>query len=641
MKNKLLYLFFLFFFPFVLFGQEIITDLSLNPVIKNMVINPKKQKTSICTLPFIDDFSINSVFPNDSLWSNTFVFINTSYSKYPTTIGVATFDAINDTGALYEDANIYGFIADSLTSQPIQLDTIPGISPSAIKISDSVYFSFYYQPQGVGNAPEKNDSLVLEFYSPKTQKWYHIWSDTGSTVQKFYDRYNVWFKQVMIPITDSSIYFHKGFRFRFYNYASLSGNTASMAGNADQWNIDYVYLDKGRNKADSLYKDIAFVEPAGSVLKNYTSMPWSQFKINATTEMKDTLHMTITNLDTIIYNSAYKYSVIQENGSWTSNYDGGSYNIYPYKNAGYQTYVKHASPDINFTFPLITSDSARFLIKHTIKEGILGDANRNNDTTVFYQNFYNYYAYDDGVPENGYGITPQKAMLAYRFTLNHPDTLRAVQFYFNQTLNNTSQQSFNLTVWNHLNGFPDSVIYQQKGIKPVYEDSLNQYHTYRIQDTTLIVSGPFYVGWEQTTDDFLNVGFDKNNDVHEHIFYNTADGNGWKNSILQGALMIRPLLGKKLPEFASIPEHKSFLKPLLIYPNPSNGSLIHISLPDKTLTHLSDLRISVYDMLGNKIHETPYQESICFPELHSGIYLIFVKSADKTITYFSRLSIIK
>ena len=639
MKTNILILFLLL--PFISFGQEVISDLSVNPVVKNTEFPLKKQKNVLKNLPFIDDFSALTVFPDNTLWSNNYVFVNAAFPKFPITLGVATLDALNDTGALYQEASTSGFIADSLTSQPIQLDSILGVSPSAIKKSDSVYFSFYYQPQGVGNAPEKNDSLVLEFYSPKTAKWHHIWSDTGTTAQNFYDHYQVWFKQVMIPITDSLKYFHKGFRFRFYNYASLSTNTAGMAGNADQWHIDYVYLDKGRNKADSIYKDIAFVEPAESVLKNYTAMPWSQFKLNAASEMKDTLRMTITNLDTIIYNSAYKYAVKQENGTWSSNYDGGSYNIYPYKDAGYQTYVKHASPDVNFSFPLVSGDSASFTIKHSIKEGILGDSYQKNDTTSFKQHFYNYYAYDDGVPESGYGITPKKAMLAYEFTLNHTDTLRAVQFYFNQTLYNISQQYFNLCVWKHLNGFPDSIIYKQSRIKPIYEDSLNQYHTYRIEDTTLMVNGTFYVGWEQTTDDFLNVGFDKNNDRHEHVFYNTADGSGWKNSLLSGALMIRPLLGKKLPEFTAIKEYKPTIKPLIAYPNPSNGHIIHLSLTDINISHVSDLHISIYDMLGNKIQEMPYKENISLAELHSGIYLVYVKSDDNTTSYFCRLSIIK
>jgi len=156
-----------------------------------------------------------------------------------------------------------------------------------------------------------------------------------------------------------------------------------------------------------------------------------------------------------------------------------------------------------------------------------------------------------------------------------------------------------------------------------------------------MVNGTFYVGWEQTTDDFLNVGFDKNNDRHEHVFYNTADGSGWKNSLLSGALMIRPLLGKKLPEFTAIKEYKPTIKPLIAYPNPSNGHIIHLSLTDINISHVSDLHISIYDMLGNKIQEMPYKENISLAELHSGIYLVYVKSDDNTTSYFCRLSIIK
>ena len=81
----------------------------------------------------------------------------------PVNLGAATFDAIDQSGHVYSTASWIPFKADELLTQDIRLDSI--FQPSARELSpeDSVYLSFYYQPQGRGNQPEPFDSLVLEF----------------------------------------------------------------------------------------------------------------------------------------------------------------------------------------------------------------------------------------------------------------------------------------------------------------------------------------------------------------------------------------------------------------------------------------------------------------------------------------------
>jgi len=113
-------------------------------------------------------------------------------------------------------------------------------------------------------------------------------------------------------------------------------------------------------------------------------------------------------------------------------------------------------------------------------------------------------------------------MLAYKFHTYKPnDTLRAVQMYFNQTLNDVSQKYFYLYIWDDNDGEPGDTLYTQIGERPTYEDSLNKFHTYII-DETLIISGTFYVGWKQISpgEEFLNVGFDKNRNAQDKIFFN-------------------------------------------------------------------------------------------------------------------------
>jgi len=213
------------------FSQPVLTSLQDNPTIIKYNRTHKFIKTKITidtlSLPFFDDFAKRNIYPDSSLWLDMNIFVNTSAGENPPSVGVATFDALDSIGHLYDDAGPTQFIADKLTSKPIDLN---GTS------ADSIYLSFYYQARGfTGNAPEESDSLVLEFKTPQTN-WTHIW------VAVFDSTFD--FKKVMLPITDTT-YLKKGFQFRFYNYATIGGSyLPSWSFNSDYWNIDFVNLDK-------------------------------------------------------------------------------------------------------------------------------------------------------------------------------------------------------------------------------------------------------------------------------------------------------------------------------------------------------------------------------------------------------------
>ncbi len=155
-------------------------------------------------LPFFDDFSGHSIFPDPSKWTDNYVFINNTYSDRQITAGIATFDALDNSGNLYSTASPSGFKADQLTSQPINLN---------YTASDNLWLSFFYQAGGLADPPEQNDSLTLQFFAPAEQKWYSVWKAEGSLDQRF--------KPAIIKI-DKDRFLQKGFQFRFINYASLS-----------------------------------------------------------------------------------------------------------------------------------------------------------------------------------------------------------------------------------------------------------------------------------------------------------------------------------------------------------------------------------------------------------------------------------
>jgi len=213
------------------YSQEIITQLSTNPQLVSQYRAKNKLKASTVSLklPFIDDFSNYTGFPDSNLWMDNYVYINTQFAIYPPTIGVATFDALNDSGVIYPLATPSQFPADTLTSRPIRLDSIFQPALKALKISDSLYFSFYFQPAGgrglpwelLGDAPEPNDSLVLEFYNPLLQKWNRVWGTKGMPLDSIYLKTSRYFKYVIIPVKDSANYYKDGFQFRFRNYCSL------------------------------------------------------------------------------------------------------------------------------------------------------------------------------------------------------------------------------------------------------------------------------------------------------------------------------------------------------------------------------------------------------------------------------------
>lgn len=645
-------------------GQEVITGIVVNPMVAEKA---KQQKASVelntpLLMPFFDDFSGATVFPDPARWIDQDAFISDDYAVYPPTVGVATLDAINHLGRLHDNASPFAFMADYLTSQPIRLDSVFSPVPRAITRADSVYFSFYYQPQGNGNAPARADSLVLEFLAPgETQTlifpvdtvingvdtivndtviiegWRKAWSSPGQSLSSFYNEDSTWFRQVIIPVSDSAMFYTSGFQFRFRNYASLASSILpDWQSNGDQWNIDYVYLNIGRSLADTLHRDIAFAAKAPRMLKNYTSMPYNQYRFNFINEMVDSIHLRITNLNNINYNASYRFEVTRENNEPVFNYNGGNYFIAPFSTDGYTSHQPFAHPPVSFLFPIGTQEKVYFTTTHILNT----EANlsrRQNDTIRNVQLFSNYLSYDDGTAEAGYGLTPQGAQLAYRFKLNGPDSLVALQMYFNKTLKGGNVKSFYLNVWNDFFGEPGELIYSKFGYEPSYEDSLNMFFTYKLDSVIKIQAGQFpnltfYVGWEQTTDDNLNIGYDKNNDASADIFYKTF--GGWSQSLYKGALMIRPVLGKE--KVVGISEN-DFEKSLNVYPNPSHNGYVVLQLPAGE--KVTDLRTTVYNSTGSLVMDKVFNRQEDFNHLSSGLYVIQVLNADGALVGRSKLLI--
>jgi hypothetical protein len=700
-----------------LYAQEVLTNLATNPVIRSYVLRHPAAITKSVTatnqtairLPFFDDFDTKDIYPSPERWVDKDAYVNANYAIDPPNIGTVTLDALNAYGEIYPDATPgpIPFIADHLTSRPIRLDSLFEPAARPIIVADSVYLSFFYQPQGRGNAPQPADSLILEFgiygsdstlshidsidvvveqtYYPDdsiilpcqlpdtvytsvnpylqlhnsqlmllpgdvvtlpcdsvfvpTIAWRKVWATPGMPLDSnFYHPGDplTYFHRVMIPITDSVSYFTDHFVFRFKNYVSLADNSLpSWQSNMDHWNIDFIYLNAGRSLSDTTYRKLSFVEGAPSMLKRYEAMPYNQYVGDPITEMKDTISMVITNLDKDSLNANYKYIVTDSNDQALFTCSQGGMDIPPVYISGYLNYIPFSHPSVCFSFfPIyLNTDSASFTVNH-----ILFDLPTGNiyDIISFEQKFYNYYAYDDGTPEAGYGLTPAGSALAYRFTVNLPDTLRAVQMYFNETRTGANKQYFNLTVWDDDNGTPNRIIYSQSGVLPEYSKSLNEFHTYYL-DSIVPVVGTYYVGWVQTTDDNLNVGFDRHNQAQNNIFFNVT--GVWEKSIQKGSLLIRPVLGKAIHAYPS----KTKTEPGEIHFafDPAKPNVVTILLPDE----MNDIlltdppEISLYNIIGQKLYTGSYRREFDVSHYLNGIYVMVVRDHTQARFYSGKLVI--
>lgn len=626
-------------------AQEVLTGLQVNPAVRQKAAGlllrdnlTTGQDTTPVLLPFFDDFSANAVFPSPLRWTDRYTFENDDLAVFPVNIGAMTFDAINDTGNMYPIA-IPGptpFIADHLTSRFIRLDST--FTPVARKLTpaDSVYLSFFYQPQGRGRAPQKNDSLILEFLLregydtiigtdtiPVPDKWHQAWYSNGMPIDTFYQKNNRWFMQVMVPVTDP-VFFKRRFCFRFYNYASLASTSEpSWQSNTSHWNIDNVYLNVGRNRYDSVYPELRFVSRPPSLLKRYESMPYPQYCDDPTNEIRDTLDVLMTNRDTDPHMSTYGYTVSNATGSFIKTYSGGNYNIQPYNISPYVTYQKFAHPALPFLIPIGEEDSATFTVQHIVNAA----GTSLGDTMTSLQKFYNYFAYDNGTPEASYGLSQTGSALACKFTLNRsPDTLRAVSFYFNRTLSNASKQFFYLCVWNDNAGKPGDTVYSDL-VMPRYADSINHFVTYHLSPP-LPITGTFYVGWIQTTGDNLSVGFDRYNNSQNNIFYNAI--GTWNNSAFSGSLMIRPIVGKPIVLGYNHPERQDLR--LSVFPNPCSTGTIRISLsgPQGILEPAAGTMLTISGIDGRQLIRRPWTGTLDVSGLTPGLYFLEIVNADGT-----------
>lgn len=587
-------------------------------------------------LPFFDDFSepfsrlrnLGDDYPNPALWQGNTVYVNNHMAINPISQGVATFDGLDERGRAYAFGTSLPTLSDSLTSNCIRLANAP----------DTVYLSFYYQAQGMGNAPEDDDVLVLEF-KDTAETWNQVWDANGYILEDFD------FRRAMLRVWDEK-YLFDGFQFRFTNYASRSGNV-------DHWHIDYVELDGGRSKVDTVIRDVAqmsqtsFVPELGytqtgtfSLLKEYAAMPWDHYKENPEEFFGDTAYLVLRNNDTTslqtsislqIYDhtGALRYDVLEReapvfagricgNEENTCNVIGGTSNFFSNFDADVPSFPTDQQLATGATF---------FELHFTLG---VNDEYSVNDVRVEKQEFDNYYAYDDGTAEAAYGLGELENVgrVAVKYNIKKQDTLRSIQLYLNPVEFDLSQVPTQLAVW-YGNEEPEDTLWTSPSMFLQYTDHINYFHHYFL-DREIVVNANsnIWIGWIQqpATNQKFSIGFDQRTDNSDKVFYNL--GTTWNQSSIPGSVMIRPVFGKEYTWVGL--DEEPVTSEVLVYPNPSTGT---VHLQEKYAGQLTNASVQVFDLSGRMVFtQSGNVKSLQLDHLIAGTYILRVESEKGVFT---------
>ncbi|MFM7021921.1 MAG: T9SS type A sorting domain-containing protein [Flavobacteriales bacterium] len=529
-----------------------------------------------------------------SLWTGRGVFVNDNYPVSPPSIGVATFDAINSSGKMYNTATVTAYTADSLVSKPIDI--------SGLSVSDNLYLSFYVEAKGYGDEPEDMDSLVLQFLDSNLT-WRSVWNTSVKeswAVDSFFQFY--------VKLS-SPVFFHDNFRFRFFSYASLDGFGTDV-GNRDQWHLDYVVLDKNRSNNDNYISDVAFVYPPKTLLNGYHSVPWKHFK-SAGGVMSGSSQGVIRNISA--FPATVNFSVeVKENSS-------SLYTSAAAQSTSIPAGLTHSFTENYgaFVYTSAEDDSAVFDIQYALTTPLSGNRTE-NDIVSFQQELSNFYAYDDGSVEAGYGFYNTGVEFAYKLPIlqSKGDSLRGVKIYFNEVLGAANYAiPFNIRVWAYSKGKPGALLYENSTDFPDSIMGINHFLYYPL-DQPLFVKDTVFVGFKQTTNDYINIGLDFNSPNANKMFYYSTTSSSWKSSAVKGSVMFRPVLSEELiTNPYSVAEEGN--QSVQVFPNPASSEVFVLTESKAILT--------AFDINGREVSTallSEGQSSLSLSGWSEGLYFL-------------------
>ena len=429
------------------------------------------------------------------------------------------------------------------------------------------------------------------------------------------------FTQAFVSVPDTL--FHDGFQFRFRAFGNQSGAY-------DVWLLDYILLTNRWRSEQRGYFDRSIETESASLLKPYYSMPLHHFLADPV-KYSQIPSLFATNLNSRI--QPVSYTVRLEDHETETEFQRLANEVpdnLPAQSRLRLTGSRAVDPalleglgkdsltvDVNF----FLNSGDNFLINRI---GGAGDTLyyakvdlRENDTLRTQVHFGDFFAYDDGTAEHAAGINQANGELAYQYVFGEKDTITAVRIYFPKIGASGPQIPFQMKFWSKLDTMHE--LHAQNFVTQLSTES-EPFAEYKLS-SPVIVEDTVYIGWQQSTDDFLAVGLDKNTNSSQRMFYRVS-GMWRENTEVEGSLMIRPVVRDVEQVVTSVgsDEHR-------FYPNPSESVLsIRAALED----------VRVIDLAGKAVHvDISSWENftrLVFPNSSFGTYLIHFRLKGKQFT---------
>ena len=524
--------------------QEITTVLKGAPVTSWSV-----ESTDTLVPPFTDDFSYPSDKPSPALWQDAKVWVNDEMALFQNSLGVATFDGLNENGFAYKE-NALGSdsLADVLTSAYLDLQ---GLS--------NVYLSFQLQEGGRGELPSNNDSIVVEYWSPVTADWTQVWGQKGSGTSGP-------FSSVILPVQGAN-YLQKGFRFRFAAYGA-------RAGAYDIWNVDYVQLDKDRNPSDTIITEPAIARAHPLIIGSgaYTSWPWWVSNASSVANRPSTLEFI------------YRRNGAVPSGGWSLNlgqfrWEENGALVQQTTAVPVITNTQH-NQDQTFTVSVPSTAMTSFSGPTTVSTKVWFDGSaagfRSNDTVRGTLTLNNYLALDDGSAERAYAVqNVVGGRVAQKFKvggLGGSDTLKGMYFNFVDA-GEAYTSTFRMAVWAPADSGdgPGNILYMSDSLyRPFTGYYRGDMMPYELDSSvSLNAYAEVWLGYICTSSNPMYLGLDQQRTLPSGMPRYYGDGFNWYQSLEPGVAMMRPYF-RYSPTDMAVEELAQDFK---VYPNPSSGSL--------------------------------------------------------------------
>lgn len=555
------------------------------------------------SLPFFDDFAVST---NSSIspakWINAGVSVYPSSAQAPS-FNVATFDGRDARGIPY----VTGFSTsvgstDSLTSRPIDL--------SRTSPKDSLVLSFFYQAKGTGEAPDQEDSLILEVRT-KLNEWKTIWRAPENKPLDF--------SLVLLSLVDESL-FHADFQLRFRSFGRQTGPF-------DTWSVDYIYLDTKRNSQRKFFPDITISSIQTSLFKGYQAIPFNTLMANPSRYLADSLTFSVRNLRE--FQSSFRYQFTIRDSSQSKIYKqiqvptpvnvvGNGVTSFQLSLAG--TQLPSSLQAIQYELELATPETFD-------TTSLASPLFRQNDRIILQSNLTNYYAYDDGTAEGGADTDKQFGSVAVQFVGLPQDTLAAIQVAFSPTFTNLIGSTIVLQVHRANKGVPGELLTSQ-AVRLSEPLQKNQFIEFDLTES-VVVKDTFFVGWQRISPTAVPVGLDKNTKPFTSVIYQNT-GSEWTKSSLNGFLLVRPVMGNKTLVNKPSDGLITGLEPnsiFHVFPNPTSD-LLYFDFPQKELKSLSLVDISGRLVFSIKDVHSP----ISLENIPNGIYFLKIKTQSNTFT---------